>query len=121
MYCPECNVAPGSWHKAGCGWEQCPYCGEHLADCLCSGDLPPLDDRIQWSGACTWLQACLDFGYFEREERGMWRPCRPDEPCAQPDISRLMRECSWSRFDKRFVPALLRERQRRRELPRDGA
>lgn len=103
MHCPDCDAAPGSWHKNGCGWEQCPYCGEHLADCNCCADgPPPLDDRIAWSGACSWLVACLEFGFFERDVNGRWRPCHADEPGSQPDVSRLMRECAWSRLDKRF-------------------
>lgn len=102
MDCPDCNVAPGNWHRRGCGWEQCPYCGEHLADCSCCNGSPPLDDRIRWSGSCTWLQACLEFSFFEREVNGVWRRCHADDPGSQPDVSRLMRDCHWNRLDKRF-------------------
>jgi hypothetical protein len=99
MNCPECGVAPTELHQLGCGWEQCPYCGEHLADCDC---LPSLDDRLAWMGNCSWLGACIEFGFFEKEIDGRWIPCRDDDPESQPDISRLMRKCCWNRVKKRY-------------------
>ena len=103
MNCPECNVAPGNWHRPGCAWEQCPYCGEHAADCGCRGAPPPLDDRMRWAGCCSWVEACLRFGFFERRLRGRWVPCHANDPGSEPDVSRLMRECAWDREAKRFV------------------
>src|SRR5688500_614265 len=91
MDCPQCGVAAGTWHQTGCGLELCPYCAEPLLDCDCP-EAPPLDDRIQWSGCCPWLEACLRFGYFEKRREGRWVACEPGEPGAEPDINRLRRE-----------------------------
>ncbi len=103
MDCPECGVARGRWHQAECGWEQCAYCGEHAADCDC---VVPLDDRLAWTGQCPWLDACLAWGFFEREVGGAWIPCRAEDPGSEPDLSRLMSECVWDRAEKRFVSAI---------------
>jgi hypothetical protein len=111
MNCPDCDVAPGAWHHGGCPWEQCPYCGEHLADCDCSDGLPPLDDRIRWPGCCPWIEACLEFDFFEKKVRGTWVRCRAEDPDSQPDVTRLLRECVWNREDKRF--------EKRRRVRRD--
>ena len=86
-----------------CGWEQCPYCGEYAIDCACGRGAPPADDRIRWEGVCPWLQACLDFGFFERNVNGRWEPCHPDALDSHPDIGRLLRDCWWDRHEKRFV------------------
>jgi hypothetical protein len=103
MDCPECHVSAGEWHRPGCEGEQCPYCGDHAVDCDCAAKPIPLDDRIRWSGSRPWEEACGHFGFFERQVRGGWIPCDPDEPGSMPDIVRLMTECSWDRLEKRFV------------------
>jgi hypothetical protein len=103
MECPVCGALPGSWHNKGCGWEQCPYCGEFAIDCACGPRIRPLDDRLRWIGACPWLTACLEYGFFEREVGGRWLPCSADALGSHPDVARLLRECWWSRDDKRFV------------------
>jgi hypothetical protein len=100
--CPACGVEPHQWHRPSCRLEQCPYCGEHLLDCHCRESLPPLDDRMQWRGYYFWLEACLEFGFFEREIEGAWRPCRAEETASRPDYLRLVRECYWHRGRKRF-------------------
>lgn len=92
MNCPGCRVEPGSWHRPGCVGEQCPYHGEHAIDCECDGSPVPLDDRIRWMGLCPWKQACRDFGFFEKEERGTWVRCRADEAGSEPDVSRLLQK-----------------------------
>ena len=33
--CPDCNVAPGGRHHAGCDQEYCPKCGGQLISCDC--------------------------------------------------------------------------------------
>lgn len=104
MNCPDCGVPPGRWHRAGCGAEQCPYCGEHLADCYCSEELPPLDERLPWSGRCSWWKTCSAFGFFEREVDGTWVRCAADDDGSQPDVIRLLHECVWNRIEKRFEP-----------------
>ena len=102
MKCPVCSVDAGRWHESGCGWEQCPYCGGHLIACRCR-TRPPLDDRIPWSGFCPWLNACQEFGFFEKKVHGKWMPCHTDALFALPDIRRLLQECAWNRLLQRFV------------------
>ena len=102
MNCPVCSVAPEQWHRPGCRLEQCPYCGEHLIDCDCSNGQPPLDDRLQWKGHYFWLDACMEYGYFEKRLQGTWVACKAGETGARPDFLRVMRECFWSRKRKRF-------------------
>lgn len=101
--CPGCGVKPEVWHRPGCRLEQCPYCGEHLLDCQCSDGLPPLDDRMVWKGYYFWLEACLEFGFFEKQVNGSWLPCDGDEFGSRPDFLRVMRECYWNRNKKRFL------------------
>jgi hypothetical protein len=101
MQCPVCEVEAGNWHRADCGWEQCPYCGAHLVGCGCKR--PPLDDRIRWSGFCPWVEACEEFGFFEKKVHGKWIPCHGEALFALPDIRRLLDECDWDRARQRFV------------------
>ena len=108
MECPGCSVAPGHWHLMGCEWEQCPYCGQPSDSCDCH---PPLDDRMPWTGCCPWIIACLEYEFFEKRVKGRWVPCDADDPNSEPDLNRLVRECVWSRAEKRFV----RRRQTARE------
>ena len=112
MDCPDCGVVPGNWHRPGCVWEQCPYCGDHLVDCICTKGPPPLDDRMAWTGCCTWLDACLEFGLFEKEVSGQWVPCHADDLDSQPDLRRLVQEFYWNRDEKRFERR--REQHKRR-------
>jgi hypothetical protein len=48
------------------------------------------------------LDACLEFGLFERPVEGGWAPCHPGEPGSQPDVVRLLRHCRWNRLAGRF-------------------
>src|SRR5207237_9186512 len=100
--CPVCGVAPEQWHRPGCRLEQCPYCGEHLIDCDCNDGLPPLDDRLTWRGYYFWLEACLEFGYFEKPQHGTWVACASDAQGARPDFLRGVRGCYWNRKKKGF-------------------
>jgi hypothetical protein len=109
MDCPDCHVLPGAWHRPGCVFEQCPYCGKHTGDCGCCAGLPPLDDRLRWTGCCTYVEACLRFGFFERQDRGRWVPCRAEEDGAEPDVFRLLLECRWHRGRKWYE---LRQRKK---------
>jgi hypothetical protein len=101
MYCPDCGVRPGSWHRPGCSWAQCPYCGDQLA--ICDHE-PPLDDQLPWAGYDFWLDACLELGLFRRRMAGQWVLCRADDPGSLPDVRRLFDEFAWSRAEKEFVP-----------------
>jgi Zn-finger nucleic acid-binding protein len=107
MNCPECQAAPREWHRLGCEWEQCPNCGEHWVDCDC---LPALHDRLAWTGCCSWLDACIEFGFFEKEVDGKWVACRGDDSESQPDVSRLSRKCRWNQVERKYV--LIRKRTR---------
>ncbi len=99
MRWPECGTDPGKWHRHGCSWEQCPYCGGHLGDCEHS---PPLDDRLPWTGFNFWLKACLELRFFRRQVKGGWIACRADDPGSLPDVGRLLKQCFWNRQEKRF-------------------
>jgi hypothetical protein len=109
MDCPDCKAAEGRWHKQGCKWEQCPYCGNFLTDCGPCQGWPPLDDRIVWQGCCPWLLACADLGLFERQVDGQWEPCRAEDPGSQPDVLRFLHHYRWNREAKQFEPR--RQRQ----------
>jgi hypothetical protein len=98
--CPGCGARPGAWHGDGCGWAQCPYCGNHLANC---DHEPPLDDQLPWGGYDFWLDACLELGLFRKQTRDGWVPCWADDPGSLPDVRRLLREFLWSRAERRFV------------------
>ena len=103
MECPKCGATRGQWHRPGCDWEQCPYCGDAVMECnCCGGDLPPLDDRIPWNGRTEWAQACLDFGFYKRRVGEQWVPCDDTSPGSVLDVNRLMRDCVWNRYEKRF-------------------
>jgi hypothetical protein len=97
--CPECGTVLGNWHRTGCQWEQCPYCGGQLAGC---GHAPPLDDRLPWTGSNFWFKACLELGFFRKRVHGVWISCRADDPDSRPDVDRLLRQCFWNRMEKRF-------------------
>ncbi len=99
MECPDCGVSRGRWHKAGCAWEQCPHCGNDLAEC---GHKPPLDDRLVWDGTCFWLDACLSLGFFKKRVSGVWVACPALDPDSLPDLGGLLQLCRWSRAEKRF-------------------
>jgi hypothetical protein len=100
MDCPYCRTRPGEWHKPGCSWAQCPYCGDQLADCEHE---PPLDDQLPWTGYDYWLDACFQLGLFKRKTAQGWVQCRPYDPGSLPDVRRLFREFAWSRAKRRFV------------------
>jgi hypothetical protein len=100
MDCPDCGATPGDWHKAGCSWAQCPYCGDHLVGC---GHGPPRDDQLPWTGYDFWLDACLELGLFRRRTQDAWVPCRADDPGSLPDVRRLWRDFRWGRAEKQFV------------------
>lgn len=102
MKCFDCNVAPGTYHRPGCAFEQCPYCGAHAGSCPCCEGLPPLDDRLPWTGSCAWVDACLAFGFFAKAVNGAWVACPPDDPASEPDVERLAAECVWNRAEKCF-------------------
>ena len=57
---------------------------------------------MAWMGCCTWLDACLEFGLFEKEVRGEWVQCQADDLESQPDLRRLVQEFCWNRDEKRF-------------------
>jgi hypothetical protein len=71
-----------------------------------------LDDRLPWAGRNGWAQACIDFGFFVQRIGKAWVPCEADAPRARPDVDRLLRECRWSREDKRFEPRRKKSRRR---------
>jgi hypothetical protein len=97
--CPGCGVRPGERHRPGCTWAQCPYCGDHLADC---GHEPPLDDRLPWTGYDFWLDACLELGLFKKQTARGWVACKAYDAGSLPDVGRLIREFRWSRAEKKF-------------------
>ena len=98
MNCPGCDVPAGQLHNDGCDCEQCSGCGRHQVVCCC----PRSADRLPWEGSCNWIDACLAWGFFERQAAGVWVPCRPDEDGSQPDVLRLFRDCHWNGTDRRF-------------------
>jgi len=107
--CPACGVPRGDHHEIGCDIEQCPYCGGQLISCDC-GRIPPLDDRMAWSGVWPGVTECREFGWYARLVPGQgWLSCPPDEPGATEDLNRLYAEAVWDRIEKRFI----RRRKRR--------
>ena len=42
--CHDCGCLPGEFHKPGCDWEVCPFCGHQLIGCDCRDEI--LSDEI---------------------------------------------------------------------------
>jgi hypothetical protein len=110
--CPECGVPSGQYHRNGCDVELCPYCGDQLVGCVCPGVLPPLDDRMPWTGVFPGEEECREFGWFAQLLPGRgWVCCAEDDPDAEPDLHRLREQAVWDRMNKRFMlPAEMPQR-----------
>jgi hypothetical protein len=81
----------------------------------CGGDLPPLDDRLPWNGRTEWAKACLDFGFYKKRIGEDWVSCDDTAAGSVLDVSRLMRDCVWNRYEKCFEPRRHRSRRRSRD------
>ena len=102
MHCPYCSVALGGRHLVGYGWERCPCCGEHLETCHPLQESPPRPVPFSRHRGSSWLDACREFGFFEKKVAGVWVPCDAEDPDSQPDVNRLIHHCYWNRYHKRF-------------------
>ncbi len=101
--CPNCGVDPGQYHVPGCDVERCPYCGGQLISCRCD-DVPPLDDRMPWTGEWPGVAECREFGWYATPGPRGWVPCGQDEPgLVMEDLNRLHAQARWDRRNKRFV------------------
>ncbi len=101
--CPDCGAKKGDFHHIGCDVEQCPYCGRQLISCEC-GRLPPLDDRMRWTGVWPGVLECQELGWYARLIPGQgWVSCDKGEPGATEDLNRLLVTATWDRDQKRWV------------------
>ena len=101
MRCPDCGVATGTLHNAGCDIERCPDCGGQYISCGCHGT----DNRIPWTGEWPGKRECREFGWYAKLVPGVpgWVPCAPDDPGAHEDLNRLHIDAVWSCERQRFV------------------
>ena len=98
--CPDCGVAPGEFHLAGCDVERCPYCGGQAVMCGC--DSPP-DDRLAWTGRWPGELEAIQLGYKCLHSGRGYIPCTPDTPGAMPDLNRFLSDYEWSRPERCYV------------------
>jgi hypothetical protein len=109
QHCPACNAKPGTLHQLGCDVEQCPRCGRQLLSCahflLGTVKAPPDQERLPWTGEWPGVQECREFGWWAKPNPAGsgYVACAPDDPEAQPDLNRLLKEGVWDRKRQRFV------------------
>lgn len=109
--CPDCSVAAGQLHVAGCDVERCPDCGEQALSCghARQGLKRP---RLPWTGQWPGDAECKEFGWWSCWSQGTgWVRCDASHPQARPDINRLAVDAVWDAQAGRFV---------RREEPQEG-
>jgi hypothetical protein len=90
--CPDCGVAVGEAHRAGCDVERCSGCGRQRLLCLLTtggcADHDPVAEA--WSGEWPGTNECRARGWWAiRSDRQGWRPCPEGTPDAIPDLNRL--------------------------------
>lgn len=109
--CPDCGVAPGQMHAAGCDVAACGACGGQRLSCGCPANEPVLP----WSGEWPGEAECREFGWYAVLVPGSgWVPCLPTAAGAVPDLSRLYAEADWDRAQGRFVRPECKVRRRRK-------
>lgn len=102
--CPDCGVAPGSPHEAGCDVERCTVCkGQRLQCVYVNDDGDVVDEhpdhdpkKAAWTGEWPGVAECRELGFYCVERPGtrhpvggcFW-PCTPDYPGAREDLNRL--------------------------------
>lgn len=97
VHCPDCNVAPGEPHMAGCDVERCSVCGwqklschEHEEDRGRPGTHIP--ESVPWTGEWPGKSECRKLGWWCKpnpDGRG-YVPCSPEDLGASEDLNRLM-------------------------------
>ncbi len=98
--CPDCGSLPGFLHENYCDVEQCPDCGHQRLSCICDTLRYP---RIPWNGQWRGVAECIEFGWYAKFTDAGWVRCGPDDPDANPDLNRLLKEAKWDPSLVRFV------------------
>lgn len=84
--CPDCGVAPGGLHHAGCDVERCGACGGQALccdHCTEEGQDVPEAHRTRWTGEWPGLAECRELGFWCRDiyaDTGL--PVLPGDPRA---------------------------------------
>lgn len=100
-FCPDCRVAIGEIHKAGCDVERCQECGEQKISCDCTEYTRP---AIPWTGQWPGDAECREFGWWSRWVDGTgWVKCNALDDGASPDLNRLSVDAEWDADAGRFV------------------
>lgn len=98
--CPDCGVAPGELHEAGCDVEQCADCGQQCNTCACA---VPSASRLPWTGEWPGNLECREFGWHVKWSGSRWRRCGANYPGSQADLSRLRTDAIWDKQRGRYV------------------
>jgi len=98
--CHDCGAAPGEIHGVNCDVEQCTVCGDQFMLC----DHPGHDKfAARWTGEWPGSAEARERGWFVVFDSDGWRPCTPETPGAQPDLSR------WAVFNQTGRDQLYRD------------
>ena len=101
--CPDCYVAIGGTHLAGCDISRCKIHGVQLFKCL----------LIQESDSCGptkfdgffpgTLEAIERAWHVFQNDDNKWERCSSDHPDASPDINRVISELTWDSKLEKYV------------------
>ncbi|WP_367132726.1 MULTISPECIES: YgjP-like metallopeptidase domain-containing protein [Streptomyces] len=98
--CRACAAPRNTFHTENCTTALCSRTGWQRRDC---GHEGPGCNTI-WTGQPAGLAECTEYGFFRRRtpDQG-YEPCNADDPLAEPDFTRLFRECVWDIPTQRMI------------------
>jgi hypothetical protein len=91
--CPDCGVAIGAAHHAGCDVARCWVTGRQRLSCSRAHEAGDLDcGQDRWSGRWPGEAECEQYGWLI-----------DPEGLRLADLNRLVTECDWDRAARRWV------------------
>ncbi|MEU5426518.1 YgjP-like metallopeptidase domain-containing protein [Streptomyces olivoreticuli] len=101
--CRACSAPRNTFHAENCATARCARTGRQRRDCGHEGP----DCNTIWTGQHPGHAECTEYGFFYRRTPGQgYEPCNADDPLAEPDLTRLYRECVWDiRTQRLTLPA----------------